>query len=357
MGGAERCLTELAIRLDRRRFSPQVYALSARPARSSLVAQLESAGVEPHFLGGCGVEDLPKVVSRLARLLRRQRPAVLQSFLFHANVVSRWAGWWASVPHLLSGVRVAERGDAWHLWLDRATRGVVERYVCVSQDVAEFTRVRLGLSAERVAVIPNGIDWRRFAEATPKNFAELGLPHGRRWIAYIGRLEPQKGVAELVEHSRRCLAQLPDYDLLLVGDGPLRAQLERDARRAGAASRVHFVGWRDDVPQIMQASEMVILPSRWEGMPNVILEAMAAGKPVVATATEGVVELLGEGAAAQSVPAGDYDSFAQRIVELAADDAGRRRLGAANQLRARSFSWESMVAAYEQLFEQVAGRR
>lgn len=357
MGGAEQCLAELALRLDRQRFTPVVYALSARPARPSpLIELLESVGVELHFLGGRRAADLPLVISRFVRLLQRQRPVILQSFLFHANLVSRWAGWRAGVPHMLSGVRVAERGALWHLWLDRATRCLVERYVCVSGDVAQFTRARMRLPAERVAVIPNGIDWRRFAAAKPKDLTELALPPGRRWIAYIGRLEPQKGVSELIDLSRQVLARLPNHDLLLVGEGPLKAQLQRDVLGGGFASRIHFAGWRGDVPQIMQGCELVVLPSHWEGMPNVILEAMAAGKAVVATAVEGVCELLGEYAARQTVAAGDYPSFLERMIDLARDDAERRRLGAANQSRAKSFGWEAMVDSYERLFEQIAGR-
>lgn len=336
-----------------------VYALSARPAaeKSSLVAQLESAGVELHFLGGRGATDLPRVMNRFVKLLKRQQPVILQSFLFHANVVSRWAGWRAGVPHVLSGVRVAERGAAWHLWLDRATRGLVERYVCVSHDVAEFTRVHIRLPAERVAVIHNGIDWSRFAETPPLNMAELGLPSGRRWITYIGRLEPQKGVAELIEHSRQWLDPLPQHDLLMVGAGPLQAQLQATAERVGVGARIHFIGWRRDVPELMQTSELVVLPSRWEGMPNVILEAMAAGKAVVTTAVEGVRELLADGAAAQSALLGDYAAFAARIVELATDGATRERLGKANQLRAKAFGSDAMVAAYEQLFANLVNDR
>lgn len=359
VGGAERCLTELATRIDRGRFTPVVYALAARAtgANPPLISQLESAGVETHFLGGRGIADLPLVIYRLTRLLKRQRPAVLQSFLFHANVVSRWAAWRAGVPHVLSGVRVAERGAAWHLWLDRATRGLVERYVCVSQDVADFTRVHLRLPKERVAVIPNGIDWSRFADAAPLNLAELGLPPGRRWITYVGRLEPQKGVVELVEHSREWLDRLPEHDLLIVGAGPLLAELRMAAARLGVGSRMHFVGFRGDVAEIMQASELVVLPSYWEGMPNVILEAMAAGKAVVATAVEGVSELLGDVAAAQTAPPADYSALAARMVELANDGAARARLAAANQSRAKGFAWDVMVAAYERLFMEVAGSR
>jgi glycosyltransferase involved in cell wall biosynthesis len=352
IGGAERCLVELATRLDRRQFTPVVYALSPppTPGQRSFLPQLEAAGIETHFLGATGSRHLPAAVSRLTKLLRRQQPEVLQSFLFHANFVGRWAAWRAGVPRVLSGVRVAEQGVGWHVWLDRTTSRLVDRYVCVSQAVADFSRSRLGLPEDRFVVIPNGIDVERFAAATPTDLARLGLPAGRRAVTYVGRLEPQKGVAELVEHAPSWLERLPGHDLLMVGAGPMETPLRALAGRLGVSSRIHFTGWRPDVAEILRASDLFVLPSRWEGMPNVILEAMAAGRAVVSTDVEGVRELLGDAAAEQVVPRGDYGSLATRISTLAADAGALSRLGATNQRRAPEFAWDKMVRAYEKLF-------
>ncbi|NLF09629.1 MAG: glycosyltransferase, partial [Pirellulaceae bacterium] len=140
-GGAERCLTELAVRADRSRFAPTVYALSPRPPREeeSFFPRLRAAGVEVHFLGGGSIWQFPKVVGRLTRLWRKHQPRVVQTFLFHANIVGRIAAKRAGVGPVLAGVRVAERGSRWHLRLDRATQNAVARYVCVSRSVADFT--------------------------------------------------------------------------------------------------------------------------------------------------------------------------------------------------------------------------
>ena len=355
IGGAERCLVELATRIDRRRFEPVVYALSPSPApdQRSLVPRLETAGVETHFLGATGARHLPAAVGRLTGLLKRQRPDLLQSFLFHASFVGRWAAWRAGVPRVLSGVRVAEHGVPWHLWLDRLTSRLVDRYVCVSRAVADFSRSRLGLPEDRFVVVPNGIDVDRFAAAPPIDLAGLGLPPGRRAVTYVGRLETQKGVAELVESAGRWLDRLPAHDLVMVGTGPMDGQLKALAERLGVSSRVHFAGWRPDVAEILKASDLFVLPSRWEGMPNVILEAMAAGRAVVSTDVEGVRELLGEAGTEQVVDRGDYTALATRIVTLAADEGALQRLGPANQRRAEQFSWDKMVRAYEELFLDV----
>ncbi|HWB13168.1 MAG TPA: glycosyltransferase [Pirellulales bacterium] len=355
IGGAERCLVELATRIDRRRILPIVYALSPppEPDQRSLLPQLQAAGVETHFLGATRAQHLPAAVGRLTRLLKRQRPDLLQSFLFHASFVGRWAAWRAGVPRVLSGVRVAEQGVWWHVWLDRITSRLVDRYVCVSGAVAEFARSRLGLPEDRFVVVPNGVDVERFAAAPATDLADLGLSAGRRAVTYIGRLETQKGVAELIETGPQWLEKSPGHDLVMVGAGPMERQLRGLAEQLGVASRVHFAGWRSDVAEILKASDLLVLPSRWEGMPNVILEAMAAGRAVASTDVEGVRELLGEAATEQIVPRGDYGTLAARIAALVGDEGVRERLGAANRRRAEQFSWDKMVHAYEKLFWDV----
>ena len=147
IGGAERCLTQIAVRMDRSRFTPVVYCLGPRPVReeASCVPALAAAGVEVHCLGGRGIWQFPLVAYRLKRLLVAQKPQVIQTFLFHANLLGRIAARRAGVKAVVAGVRVAEHAVRWHLRLDRLTQRWVDRYVCVSQAVAEFSAQRGGL--------------------------------------------------------------------------------------------------------------------------------------------------------------------------------------------------------------------
>lgn len=358
VGGAERCLVELATRLDRRRFAPVVYALSVEPPpqRPSLVPRLREAGVETHFLGGRHAVHFPAVVRRLAKLLRRQQADLLQSFLFHANLVGRLAARRAGVPYVLSGIRVAEHSARWHLWFDRLTARLVDRYVCVSQAVAGFSRDEARLPVEKIVVISNGIETAVFERAEPLDLAMLGLGTGRRAVTFVGRLIQQKGLLEFLAHCPRWLARFPEYDLLLVGAGPQEAELRRAVERLAIAPRVCFAGWRDDVSRVLRASSLFVLPSHWEGMPNALLEAMAAGLPVVAADVEGVREALGPGAAGQVSPRGKPEAMCDQIIALLADRPLAEQLGEQNRRRAGEFSWQTMVAAYERLFNEVTGR-
>jgi glycosyltransferase involved in cell wall biosynthesis len=353
-GGAERMLVELARRLDRARFTPAVYVLGPRPHgdEQTLADELDWAGVETHFLGASSVWALPGTVRRLTALFRASRPDVLQSFLFHANVVGPWAARRAGVPRVLTGIRVAERHSAWHRQVARRTAHWAARHVCVSQSVADFTSDVTRIDRQSLTVIPNGVDVSRFAGAAPLDLAGLGLPAGRRAFALVGRLERQKGADWLFDLLPGVFAAQASHDLLVVGSGPERRALESQAHRLGIASRVHFTGPRADIPGLLAAVNGLVLPSRWEGMPNVVLEAMASGKPVVATNVEGVAELLGPENAGQIVPAGDAQAFCEALVNLLGQPARAAELGRQNSRRiAEHFTLERMVAAYERLFE------
>ena len=166
----------------------------------------------------------------------------------------------------------------------------------------------------------------------PADLAALGIRAGRRIVTFVGRLEPQKGVQWLIETAPAVArTACPTAILLLVGEGPLRHRLEAACRAAGIAERVHFAGWRPDVPEILAASDLLVLPSAWEGMPNVVLEAMASRLPVVASDVEGVRELLGPGAAEQIVPYGDSQALAETVVRFMDNPAIAAAIGNENR--------------------------
>lgn len=356
VGGAELALVELATRLDRARFSPVVYCLAPRPERpeASCAARLEAAGIPVHCLGARRWKHAAGAIRRLVGLLRRQRPHLLQSFLFHANLAGRIAARLAGVPRVVAGIRVAERQAWWHLWLDRLTCSWVDRYVCVSRAVAEFSIRKGRLPSRRVLVIPNGVDVARYPACQLADLTQLDIPPGSRVVTFIGRLDRQKGVDWLLETAARWIQEVEDCHLLIVGEGPWYPLLVAKAHQTGLSCRVHFVGFRRDVAEILAASALVVLPSRWEGMANVLLQAMASRLPVVATDVEGVREVLGEASAAQVVPFGDTEGFARRVIDLLKDAVLAASLGEANRRRVESaFRIETTVQAYERLWDRL----
>lgn len=284
VGGAEQCLVNIACGLDRRDWLPHVICLSRRGA---LVDRLERSGVPCTCLGWTGLRDTWRLPS-LARHLRRLRPELLQTFLFHGNMAGRIAGTLAGIPVIVSGIRVAEREKGWHIRLERLTRSLVTCHVCVSEQVAAFSIRAARLRPDTVTVIPNGVDVQRFEQATPIPNAELGAPPETRWMIAIGRLQLQKGHRLLIEAVGPLLWQREDWRLMIVGDGPMRGELEKQINEAGCRDRIVLLGFRDDIPRLLKSASLFVLPSLWEGQPNVVSEAMAAHLPVIATDVEGV---------------------------------------------------------------------
>ncbi len=360
VGGAEQAMVALATRLDRSRFTPAVYCLGPEPqvSNASCIPPLKAAGLEVHCLGARRSLGFPAAVWKLRRHFLHFQPDLVQTFLFHANIVGRMAARAARVRAVVCGIRVAERDCRWHLWVDRLTSRWVDRYVCVSQSVAYFSAAQAGLAPERLVVIHNGIDLQRYPAARPALLSDAGVPLGSRVVTFVGRLEPQKGLAWLLEAAAEWLARVPDCHLVVVGRGPNRPSLERLALQRGIAARVHWLGWRSDVPEILAASDLLVLPSRWEGMPNVVLQAMASQRPVLATDVEGVRELLGESADAQTVAYGDTPGLVDKLVRILSDRELAARLGRENRTRSeRLFSIDRMVAAYEELWQAIVGGR
>jgi glycosyltransferase involved in cell wall biosynthesis len=327
-----------------------VYCL-ARPGR--LVEALEQAQIPVTCFGAQGLRDAG-VVWQLARALRHQRPALLQTFLFHANLAGRLAGWRAGVPKVISGIRVAEHRTRMHLWLDRITNRLVDRNVCVSQAVADFSIRRAKLDPRKIIVIPNGVDAARFSAASPADLKQYGIPVGSRTFLFVGRLDQQKGLSYLLAAWQRLVATHPALQLLLVGEGPLRPALEAQIVELGLTASVRLLGWREEIPELMRAVDCVVLPSLWEGMPNVVLEAMAAGLPVVATRVEGTQEVIQDGRTGWLISPRSVSELTRALTEVIADPAAAQLRGeCGRELVQQQFTWEAMVNRYEQLYRIV----
>ena len=160
-----------------------------------------------------------------------------------------------------------------------------------------------------------------------------------------------------LQAASRFLCELPDYDLIVAGDGPQRTALEHQVRELNIANRVHFVGFRPDLLEVMAAAHMVVLASEWEGMPNVLMEAMALAKPVVALSVEGVSELLYGTDPAQLVHEHDFDAFVKCVIQIAQDPQLAKSIGQQNRLRIQQhFSLRTTIDAYEQLYLSLAMR-
>lgn len=353
-GGAERCLAQLATRIDRARFAPRVIVLAGAPpsGHGQLVDRLAAAEVPLEFLGASRIWQAPWIARRLVAALRARQPELLQTFLFHANVLGALAAPRAGVPRLVAGVRVAERGVAWQRALQRFLIPRCDRVACVSGDVARFLREQ-GAPEAKLVTIPNGVDLDEISSRDATPLTELGVRPGRRAIACIGRLEPQKRVESLLEWlAENAAAVFASHDLLIVGEGPLREALVRRSRELAIDRYVHFLGWREDAVGILKSCDLLVHAAAWEGMANVVLEAMACRRPVVTCDAEGMRELLG--AESAQIVSREGAGFAGRVRAILEAPAEADRLGESNRRRAEErFGIDRMVGAYEELYSEL----
>ena len=350
VGGAEKALFQLATTLDRERFSPVVYSLSGRveDLERSLAPELRARGIEVVEFGLRSALGTPLALWRLRRRLRKDRVAVLQCFMFHANILGRFAGRLAGVPVVCAGIRVAERDAPRRLALDRLTRGLVDAWVCVGDAVAKFTRERIGVAENRVVSIPNGI-------APPPTASGRTKTDSRRRMIAVGRLTRQKGFDWLLEHADAWLTPeiRRDWTLWIVGDGEDREKLERIALERELGDFVRFCGWREDAKELIADSDLFLLPSRWEGMPNALLEAAAAGRATLCANVEGVAEILGD-AEAQICKPGDVEKWRVKLLRLTTDAALRDGAGERNRRRVLElFDVASTTKSYENLWTRL----
>lgn len=347
-GGAERALVQLVTRLDRSRFEPHVICL-APPG--GLLAALNTAGVPVTCLRARRWWDV-SLLWKLKRELKRLQPALLQTFLFHANLAGRLAGWRARVPHIVSGIRVAEQRRNVYLRLDRWTESLVEKHVCVSQAVADYSRETGGLNPKKLRVIPNGVDFERFATAAPQDLSRWGISADDEVWVTVGRLDPQKGPWDLLTAVQKLHPMHPKLKLLWAGEGPLRNQMQEWINQHGLQEVIRLIGWQEDVPGLLRAADGFVLCSLWEGMPNVVLEAMAAGLPVISTKVEGVSEIITHAETGWLVNRGD--DFSSSWNAVLQEQAAASRVATAGQQRVREhFTWDQMARQYMDLYDEI----
>jgi glycosyltransferase involved in cell wall biosynthesis len=353
-GGAEKQMTLLSVGLPRNDFEVHVCTLT----RSGPWAEsLRAAGVELHEIGKTWKLD-PAAFWRLRRLLRNLQPEIVHTWIFAANCYGRQAAFAANVPHVVCGERCVDQWKVWHEFaIDRHLARKTDRVVTNSSGVVDFYAEH-GIPREKFEVIPNGIE---SLEAVPTKsrselLQELGLPNDAKLIGAIGRLWPQKRYRDLIWAAELLKVVRDDTHFLIIGDGPQLPQLRRCRENLRITDRVHFLGPRSDVPQILPHLDCFWLGSAYEGQSNALMEAMLAGRPVVVSDIPGNRDLVSHDDNGYLVPVGDRAGFARATLILLEDESVARRLGdAARQRMLSEFTIDRMVSRHASLYRRLLG--
>ena len=358
MGGADSQLLSAAGELRAR--GHQVMIVSLTPL-GPMGREARRAGIPTESLEmRRGFPD-PRGLLRLARLVRRWRPDVVHSHMVHANLMGRVLRLVAPVPALVSTIHNVYEGGRLRMAAYRWTNRLVDHMTAVSQAAFDrFVAERI-VPAEILRVVPNGVDTARFREVPPHTRGSvrrsLGLGDEFLWLA-VGRFEVAKDYPNMLRAFAAVQAQDQRAVLVLVGRGSLQAETEALARDLGV-TRVRFAGVRSDVAEVMSAADAYVMSSAWEGMPMVLLEAAAAGLPIVATRVGGNHEVVLPGQSGFLVPPSDHEALAAAMLRLGRmPEAERRRMGEHGRQHIREhYDLARVAERWEALYREVLERK
>lgn len=366
VGGTERSMVEIV-----RRLSLTEAAVVTLFGDEPLGAELRGAGVVVVNLG-MPTRSLGRATAALERYIARTLPDVIHSHLFRADVVARNALRFARIPLVNTFVNDSYGLVRWRassllpavslarvLLLDRATAPRVDVFTSNSGTVADSNATALGIDRRTVRVIHRGRDLVRFRASSPSERArlrsELGWSDSRFFVVNVARLISRKNQALLIDALSK--GDVPaNVDLVLVGDGPDRSLLMAQARRLGVIDRVHFLGTRTDVPEILCAADVFAFPSAYEGFPGALVEAMASQKPIIASDIPVHRETLGSGDGAIFVD-GDANAWARALRHLVSDSALASSLAERAFAASSNYGIGAVAAAHDELYVELAGRR
>lgn len=352
-GGAEKQLTMLATGLPRDQFDVHVCLLTRGGPLEETLRAHDVPIVEIRKRRKLD----PLAYLRLKKEIKRLRPDIVHTWIFAANSYGRSAAQAVKVPHIICGERCVDPWkQGYELAIDRFLDRKTAKIAVNSSGVEQFY-VEKGRDPSKFVVIPNGI------EATPPKpeqtreqlLRQLDLPYDSRLLLAVGRLWPQKRLKDLIWGIDILGRIRHDCHLLIVGDGPQRERLEKYTRQTNTNRNVHFLGARNDVPQLMAHADCFLLASGYEGQSNALMEAMVAGVPAIVSDIPGNRDLVIPEKTGYLVPLGQRAEYSRFVNFVLDDDDLRRRLGQAAQERiAAEFSVPQMIQRHIDLYNEVA---
>jgi len=353
LGGAEKTLHTLATRLDRKKFDvPAV--ISLKPA-GVYARKLSESGISVTSLETSRIPG-PRTLKALRTFVAERKPDVVHAFMYQAVQLCRLAKLGAGFK-LVSSPRVTYRTRSWAtLALDRALKGRDDLLIAECESSRDYLIERQGYRPDKVKTIYNGVEpvTRAFQDDIARLRLEAGAGPRDFLIGSAGRLDRQKNHASLLRALVPLKNYMPWMRCVILGEGPERANLESLIVRLGLRDRVRLLGERQDAAAWISSLDLFVLPSLWEGLPNVLLEAMAMGIPCAASAVDGVCEVIRDGQNGFLFAPGNPEAMARTITRIMGDDALRRQVAAMGRADVlKDFSLPGMISAYEAAYESV----
>jgi len=351
-GGAEGKLLELVESLDKSKYNVIVCSLGLG---GILQEKFEKIGVKVKVISRKSKFDCA-FFFKLVKLMREEKIDILQTTLFFADFIG-------PIAAKLAGVRVTL---AWETisapeWLlkrrlvaYKIAMKFADKIISVSEATKLWSIEKRGISPEKLVTIPYGVDLQRYnLSPASKKRKELGVSTDTILFGTVARLHKQKGHVYLIEAAKEVVKEIPNVKFVFIGDGELREELEEQVNKLQIADYFLFLGFRYDVNELLKTLDVFVLPSLYEGLPNVILEAMACGRSVIATSVDGSPEAIENNITGMLVPPRDPDSLKNAISRLAKDKKLRKTMGNQGRHRVEKyFSLRGQLEKFENMYDQ-----
>jgi len=370
LGGAQQAVLYLARHLNRD-FFEQVFITGEGGLLSSDLSSVPSI---KHYIvrelnrhvGAKGLTTDIRAIAKICTILRNEKPDITHTHTPKAGILGRWASWLAGIPriaHTFHGLGFCDSHPAvkkrLYIWTERVTGIITTQFVAVS----ERNRLRGEgydfFHRQNCELIRSGVDFSLFKTGLldkSQKKIELGLCPSDKIVGIVAGFKPPKGLHHFLDVARKVMDQRPETKFLMVGDGELRCALESQVHRLQLDSVVRMVGWRRDIPELLQIFDVFLLTSLWEGLPRVLLEAMILGVPIVATNVDGIGEVVQADENGYLASPGDTTEMARRVLQLLANEELRVRMGRTSQRIVEPFSAQKMVEDYTRLYLRMMDR-
>jgi glycosyltransferase involved in cell wall biosynthesis len=355
IGGAERKLLDLVRSLDRNKYRIVICSVGQG---GPLQKEFEKLGLKVVVLPKKFAFDF-SLIFKVARLMRKERIEIVQTTLLYADLIGALAAKLAGVPIVISwetvshGTNDSLRTKSRHKLGYRFAMKFVDRIVAVSDETRMSIIDKRKVFPEKVMTIHYGVDLNKYKQSNGfVDRKKLGIPEDAPIVGVVARLEEIKGHHYFIRAASEIINKFPKVNCVLVGDGSLRESLEKEVKKLGLESNFHFLGFRNDIQNLLNVFDIFVLPSISEGLPNVILEAMACKKPVVATSVGGIPEAVVHGITGFLVPVKNPASMAQAVVRLLENKKFLIEMGQKGRQRVEEeYSLDKEISEFENLYD------
>ena len=352
VGGAQHGLLLGLPRLDPERYEHIVCSLMNR---IPMAEQFRESGIEVHSLGLNRRTDL-SVAIKLSKLMKKVRPDILHTYLLHANVLGRIVGRLVGIPVIIGSERTIGQAGRWGRLATKLSNPLTDAVEVNSELGAKAIEVDLGVPPKKIEVVRSGVDLHKFGRSTKRAMlrSELRIKEDQHLVLYIGRLRPVKGIEYGLRAFAAAQSQQHSMHMALAGEGEQLDYLKNIASELRISEFVTFLGIRNDLPDLLSAADSVLMPSLKEGFPRTAIEAMASGKPIIATDVGGTSEAIIDGETGILVPAQNIEVMTSALLKLVNDKNLRSKLGEAGRQRSKNnYSANNYATRLDQLYRQL----